>query len=213
MCSRRSYRRPRSWCGHPWKINRLLKVVPGILSSSTVLIFDRHPSIPTSLVPSLFPVIFPPDPSVRPVHFLFQSLRLLDTLACLLLVVSFVPTRPERRRYSRNYTLFLARLDFFLMVCRTHEQDGKQVTVLLGVEVSISLNSRVDDPTTTGRGRGGVRRRLGWGWETGESEQHWGGGGVTHPRASELRGSPSARTTNETRARFVVDHERSAKGS
>jgi hypothetical protein len=49
----------------------LLKVVPKILCSFIVLIFDRYPSSPTSRPASVFPVIFPPNPSVRPVHFLF----------------------------------------------------------------------------------------------------------------------------------------------
>jgi hypothetical protein len=163
MCSRSSYRRPRSWCGHPWKINRLLKVVPGILSSSTVLMFDRHPSLPTSLVPSPFPVVFPPDPSVRPVHFLFQSLVSL-TLSSARRFARSNPARPERPRYSRNYTLFLAIPEVFFLDglpnTRTRRKTGH---ALLRMGVSISLNSRVDDPTTTGRGRGSSAVGLGLG--------------------------------------------------
>lgn len=122
-----------------------LKVVPRILSSSTVLMFDRHPSIATSLVPSVLPLVFPPNPSIRPVHFLFQSLRLLDTLACLLLVVSFVPTRPERRRYSRNYTLFLAKLEVFFLDglpnTRTRRKTGRALLRMGDVDL-VELEGR-----------------------------------------------------------------------
>lgn len=196
MRSRSSHRRPWSWSS----IGRLIGYRgrprdPVFLHRPDVRSTSFHPNIS---YPSFLPVVFPPDPPVRPVRFLFQSLVSLTLSPARLLVALFVPTRPglnDLDTHATTHSFLLNLRSFILMVCRTHEQDGKQVTVLLGVEVSISLNSRVDDPTTTGRVRGGVRRRLGWGERDGRERARWGGGGVTHlERARASREQPSSQS-------------------